>query len=816
MLSDFGCSVRSLSRSPFFTLSAVLTLTLGIGANAAVFSVVEAVLLHPLPYAEPDRLVRIWETNPTQGIERADVSPGSFVEWRARTRTLEGVALYMARDWVATVKGEVEAVRGARVSSSLFQTLGVAPILGRTFRPEGEEREVVIGYSIWQRRFGGRADVVGQTWLAEGYLPSTIVGVMPQGFAFPAGVEVWGSDVRIRAVGPRDFATRYYEAIGRVRRGLSLEAARADLSAVQKQIAAEHPESTAGFGVQIERLDRTLVEGVRTPLLIVLAVVGCVLLIACANVASLLLARATSRRHEVAVRLALGARWTRVLRQSFSDGLLLAAAGTALGGLLAFAMVRLLMAAAPADLPRVDGVTFGFPVMVFAVIVALVSAFLTALPPVLQARRLDIHETLKTGGRGQAPASARRMRGWLIGGEVALTLALLVGCMLLLRSFVALRGVDLGFERRHVLTAEMRLTTGRFFVTNRRPWFQLAQHYDSVISTLATLPGVGAVGGVTGLPLTGNGDEDTFWLGDTRLPDSQARAVDIRVVTPGYLDAMKTPVIRGRGFMSTDRLTEEQLTKPSAEGSQRPTGVVMVNDAFARRYFQERDPLGASLVVSAHTFVRASTIVGVVRDVREHGIGTPPTPLIYVPFGEMPGFRLSVAVSTTAELAGVASLLKDRLHELDPQMMVSQIRPLDDVVSGALSRAQFTLLLVASFALIALGLSGVGIYSIVAFLVANRTREIGVRIALGARSKDVVRLVLRDGLLPVAVGAAAGCAVAAVSVGTLRSLLFGVLPFDPASFALAGFVVALVALAAALIPARHAIRVDPMVALREE
>ena len=566
----------------------------------------------------------------------------------------------MSRDWVATVNGEAEAVPGAYVSSSLFPMLGVAPILGRTFRPEaeqlppfGDEREVVISHSIWQRRFGGRANVIGQIWLAEGYSPSTIIGVMPQGFAFPAGVEAWAQDIRIRPVGPRERATRYYEAIGQVRRGVSMDAARADISAVQKQIAAEHPESTIGFGVQIGRLDDTLVEGVRTRLLLMLAVVGCVLLIACANVASLLLARATSRRHEIAVRLALGARWTRVLRQSLSDSLFLTTAGTALGGLLAFALVRLLMAAAPSGLPRVDGVTLGFPVMVFTVMVAVVSAFLTALPPVLQAGRLDVYDTLKTGGRGHAPPTARWMRGWLIGGEVALTLALLVGCTLLLRSFVALRGVDLGFETSHVLTAELRLTTGRFPGTNRRPWFQLAQHYDSVLSTLAALPGVGAVGGVTGLPLTEHGDEDAFWLGDTRLPDQQARTVDIRVITPGYLDAMKTPMTRGRGFTSADRLTEDQLAKPPSENAERPLGVVMVNEAFARRYFQERDPLGASVVVSAHMFVRASTIVGVVRDVREHGVETPATPVIYVPFGEMPGFRLAVALSTSAEMAAV-------------------------------------------------------------------------------------------------------------------------------------------------------------------
>jgi predicted permease len=825
MLSELRHAVRTLRRSPLFALGAVLTLALGIGANAAVFSVVDAVLLRPLRYAEPDRLVRIWETNPALGIERGDVSPGSFVDWRTRTRTLDRISVFMAREWLLSIEGAVEAVQGAEVSPSLFPMLGVAPVAGRTFRPEaeqappfGDEGEIVISHALWQRRYGGRMDALGRTIWLEGRLPLTIVGVMPAGFAFPARAEAWRSETFLRPVGPGQRMTRYYEAIGQLRHGSTIDDARSDLGAIAKGLETEHPRSNAGYGVRIERLDETIVGGVRTGLALLLAVVACVLLIACANVASLVLARATARRHEVAVRLALGASWARVLRQSLTESAVLAALGAAVGCLVGRASVQVLVALAPGDIPRLDEITFGGPVLLCSAGVGLVSAIVTGLPPVFQARRLDVHDTLKTGGRGGAPAATRSARTWLIAGEVALTLVLLIGSMLLLRSFIALRGVDVGFDSRQVLTAELRLATNRFPDTGR-PWFLLARHYDDALSDLAAIPGVAAVGGITGLPLAGNASSATFWIGTGAGPRPDATQqfkADISVVTPQYFDVLRIPLRRGRTFTAADRLSEQTLTQPPAESLARPHGVVVINDAAARRFWPGADPIGASIVLFDHPQVAASTIVGVVGDVRASGVAMPGDPAVYVPFGELPGFRLAIAVRTEGSPQAVTGRVRDRLRQIDPQMLVSRIRPMDDVVGGAVSRPRFTLVLVGSFALLALSLAAVGIYSVVAFLVAGRTREIGVRMALGAERADVVRLVLTDGLVPVALGSIAGFGLALLGVRALGTLLFGVLPLDPISFLGAASALGAVALAAALIPARRAAGVDPLIALRQE
>lgn len=823
MLTDVRHALRTLRLSPLFAMSAVLTLALGIGASTGVFAVVDAVLLRPLPYAEPDRLVRIWETNPAQGIERSEVSPGSFVDWRTRTGTLDRISVFMAREWLISIDGVAEAVQGAEVSPSLFPMLGVAPVAGRTFRPEaeqaapfGDEGEIVISHALWRRRFGGRIDALGQTISLEGRRPVTIIGVMPAGFAFPSRTEAWRSETFLRPVGPGQRMTRYYEAIGQLRPGSTIDDARADLGGIAAGLETEHPRSNAGYGVRIEHLDETIVGGVRTGLSVLLAGVACVVLIACANAAGLLLARAAARRHEMAVRLALGASWARVLRHHLTESAVLTALGAALGYLLGRATVRVLVALAPGDIPRLDEITFGGPVLLLSAGVGLASAILTGLPPVLQARRLDVHDTLKTGGRGGAPASTRFARRWLIGAEVALTLVLLVGSMLLLRSFIALRNVDVGFDGRQVLTAELRLTTNRFPDT-RRPWFLLSRHFDDVLSDLAAIRGVTAVGGITGLPLAGDRSSGTFWIGTSAGPRPDATQqfkADISVVTPQYFEVLRIPVRRGRTFTAADRLSEQTLTQPPAEGAARPQGVVVINDAMARRFWPSVDPIGTSIVLFDHPQVAASTIVGVVGDVRADGVATPAEPAVYVPFGELPGFRLAVALRTDASLAALTGLVRDRLRQVDPQMSVSRIRPMDDVVGSAVSRPRFTVLLVGSFGLIALGLAAVGIYGVVAFLVAGRTREIGVRMALGAQRADVVRLVLTDGLVPVAFGAIAGFGLALAGVRALGTLLFGVPPFDPVSFIAAASALGAVALAAALIPARRAAGVNPLAALR--
>jgi putative ABC transport system permease protein len=468
MFSDLRYAIRTLRRSPGFTLSAVLTLALGIGANAAVFAVVHAVLLNPLPFRQPDRLVRLWETNPAQGIDRGDVSPGTYVAWRDRSQTLETVGIYLAspREWLLSFGGAPEAVKGTEVSPGVFDVLGIRPMLGRTFHPERpdapvrEAPEIVLGHGLWQRRFGGDSLVVGKTVLHEGRTAMTVIGVMPPGFDFPGGVEAWRQDRFDRPPGPAQRLFRYYGSVARLRDGTSISEAHAELAVLATALATEFPTSNAGYGVRIEALHDATSGQVRGALLMLLGVVGCVLLIACANVTNLLLARISLRRHETAVRIALGAGNGRLLRQRFAETAVLAAAGGATGIAFGYWGTRLLVALAPGDIPRVEEVAFGGRIGLFTIAVSVLAAVATSVLPVLQGRKLDVIGALKTSARSAAPAF--RSRRWVIAAQVALTLMLLVGSTLLLRSFVRLRDVDLGFDSASVLTADLRLPTARF------------------------------------------------------------------------------------------------------------------------------------------------------------------------------------------------------------------------------------------------------------------------------------------------------------------------------------------------------------------
>lgn len=823
MLRDLRDALRTLRRAPVFTCTAVLALALGIGANAAVFSVVHAVLLKPLPYPDPDRLVRLWETSPAQGIERSDVSPGTFVDWRTRSRTLETVGVYMAaRDWLLGFGGEPEVVRGSLATPSVFRVLGVRPVAGRLFRPEeeqsppfGDQGEVLIGHGFWQRRFGGQEDVLGKVITLEGRVPLTIVGVMPPDFDFPGNVEAWRSESFLRPIGPAQRATRYYESIARLHAGATIDTAQAELAGIAEQLASEHPSSNAGIGVHVDRLDRSITGNVRPALLMLLGVVGCVLLIGCANVATLAIARATGRRHETAVRLALGAGTRRIAQQGLAEAGVLAALGGAAGLLLGYWGTRLLVALAPGDIPRLDEIAFAGPVLLFTACASMLAALVTGLVPALQARRVDVQDALKANARtAAADGGARR---WLIGAQVALTLVPLIGATLLLRSFVQLRQVDVGFTSTGVLTGELRYPTNRFPGT-RRPWFLLGQHYDRLLSELRGLPGVESVAGITGMPLTGEGTTGTFWMDDGtgNRPDatSQYRA-GVSIVTPEYFATMGIPLVGGRGLASGDRLSEGALSNPQDRAAARPAGVLVVNQAFARRFFPGRGPVGVRIKLYDHWAVSASTIVGVVGDVRAEGVAQAAEPSIYVPWGEIPGFRLALAIRSNRDPASLIADVRTRVAAVDSALLVARLRPMGEVMRRAMSRPLFHLVLVGCFALLALALAVVGVYGVVAYLVTERTRELGIRMALGAQPADVVRLVLTEGLRPVLLGAAAGLGLAAVAARGMQTLLFGIASLDVVSFAAAGGTLVLASIIATLLPAARATKVDPIAALRD-
>jgi predicted permease len=815
--------LRSLRRSPGFTASAVATLALGIAANAAVFSVVDGVLLRPLPYEAPERLVRIWETNHAQGIERGAVGPGTYVGWRARVTTLEGVGLYLpSRSWLLTFDGEPEAVAGTEVTPGVFDLLRVRPILGRGFlpeRPDGPPQdapELVLSHALWQRRFGADPDIVGKTVMLEGRSTMTIVGVMPAGFDFPGGMEAWRQERFERRIGVTQSLFRYYGAIGRLRDGQTIDRARAELSGISAALAIEFPKSNAGYGAQVAPFADAETAGIRGALLMLLAMVGLVLLAACANVASLMLARGAARRRDIAVRVALGAGRRHLLRERLMETAVLATLGGTIGVIAGYWGMRLLVSLAPADIPRLAEVSFNGRVLACTAAVTILTAVVTTVLPALpRARR--VLEALQSS-RVATPSSIARSRGWLVGAQVAVTMVLLVGAALLLRSFVALRGVDLGFDSTSVTTVDLRLPAGRFPET-RRPWFRLGSHYDQAMAELATVPGVSSVAGITRLPLVSDATAGTFWIGDatTERPGADKQfTAGIDVVTPGYFETMGMTLVRGRTFSVSDRLDERALGDPAELSRDRPRGSVIVNQAFADRFWPDQDPLGGSIRMLDHWAVSSSTIVGVVANLRGTDVATIEAPAIYVPWGEMPGFRLSLVARTAVAGPSIAGPLRARLQAFDPQLLVSRVRPMGDVVSGAVSRPRFNLVLVASFAILALALAAVGIHGVVAYLVVQRTREVGVRLALGALPADVRSLMMRQGLAPVLVGIGAGALVAAGATRVLRTLLFGVGSADPASFAGAAFVLGLVASVAAYAAARRVTSIDPVVALRQE
>ena len=825
MLHDLRYALRGLRRSPLFAASAIAALALGIGANTAVFSVVYAVLLKPLPYPQPDRLVRLSESNVVQSEHPDTVSAGTFLDWRARTRTLSAMAAFtMGGQALWTIGDRVEPVKTSAVSPPLFAILGASPLRGRAFGPETERSgaEYVISYDFWQRAFGGAPDAVGRTVQVEGRFSGRIIGVMPKDFSFPAGTDAWTKLSLEGQVSPARRRALSYPTIARLSPRIDVDQVRAELEGLSRQLAVEHPDSNAGWTPVIVPLQGSDSSATRPALLALVAAVAAILLIACVNVANLLLARASDRRRELAVRLALGAGAPRLVWQCLSEALLIASAGTLAAVGVAQWISRGLVRVAPADIPRLADVRLNIEALAFAACAGLLCSLVVGLAPALHAVQAERDGALRLNVRGTAARGAL-LRRLLIAAEVGAVVLLLTGAALLMRTFVKLRGVDLGFQPQQVLTVQARWPTGRLFPATRtiRPWPRIQHAIDGLIAAVASVPGVEAVGLITDVPLTGDPFSGAVWRADApgasglkppQDPHDRWRA-DLSVVTPGYFPAMGIPILRGRSFSDTDRLTDDQLNASDVS-----PGVVEVNDAFARHYFPGEDPVGRTLVVhDDQTFGWLRTIVGVTGDVRGHAVAEPAVPTVYVPHAQHPDvFVPSLVVRTSRPFEAIAPAIRARINAYDPQLLVQRVEPMDAVVTGALSRPRFNLLLVGSFAIVALALAAVGISGVVGFMVARRTQEIGVRIALGARTPDVLRLVVGDAMAPVLLGTAAGLAMDLVATRWLRSMLFGVTPLDPVSLIGAPLALVVIALLACYLPARRALRIDPLVALREE
>ena len=827
MIADLRYALRTLRRAPVFTLSAVLALALGIGANTAVFSVIYAVLLRPLPYPEPERLVKLSEFNATEGRDDNRVSRGTFADWSARRRTVAAFAVYSSGgDSLWTLGDRMQVVRVAAASPSLTRVLSVQPIVGRWFEESGgtpSTPQFVISYGLWQHAFGGAADVVGRTVLVEGRSRREIVGVMPPGFAFPERADAW---TNLNVGGPMNPQQRrylYYHTIGRLAPGVTLDETRREFAQLSAQLEAEFPESNKGWAARVVPLAGADTGASKTALLALFAAVCGVLLIGCANVANLLLARTSARGREIAVRIALGAGTARLVRQPLTEAAVIGFGGTLAGLAIGQWLCAVLVSLAPPDVPRLGEVRLDGALLLFAACAGIASAAFIGLAPALQAARAARTSTLRPEMRA-ATTRGTLVRRLLIAGEVAVVVLLLTGALLFLRTFVSLRGVDLGFAPERVWSVSTRWPLGRMASTTpgTRPWPRIQRAVDGLIEAVAGTPGVEAVGLISDVPLTGNPYSGTVWRTDAPGASGQTPPADVRdrwtadlnIVTSGYFTALGVPVLRGRNFVDSDRWTDAQLNAKTPPAG----GAVIVNSAFAARYFGTEDPVGRSLVLyDDDTFGWLRTIVGVVADVRGRQVAESAAPALYIPHAQHPDvFLPSLIVRTSLPAAAVAPALRDRINAYDPHLLVQQIRPMDDVVSGALSRPRFNLLLVGSFAALGLALAAVGIYGVVSFLVAQRTREIGIRMALGAGPVDVRRLVIADGMAPVLAGTAAGLAAGLMATRAIRGLLFGVTPLDPVSLVAAPAILAVVAWLACYLPARRATRVDPLVALREE
>ena len=797
---DLRYGARMLAKAPAFTAVALLTLALGMGAATAIFSVVDTVLLKPLPFRDAERLLVIWEQNVSQNLDRTFVSPASFLAWQQQSRAVEGMAALqdMRINLTGGPNGHIdpEEIKCERVTADLFPLLGVAPTVGRTFRPEedrpGNTNFVLLSHSLWQRRFAGDPGIAGKTIRLRDQ-PYTVVGVLPPAFAvMESGVDVFVP----LGLNPGDAHT-----VLRViaRRHGSLERVRAELDRVGAQMERAQPALHAGWRPQVLELGEELVGGVRRALWVLMAAVGCLLLMACVNVANLLLARGATRGREIALRSALGAGRGRIVAQFLTESVLLALGGAALGWFLAAGAIYLLVHAGPASVPRLAQAALDLRLFGFALAVSLATGILFGIVPAMQGARTPLSVALNEGGRGgSAGRAGRRIRNALVSTEVALAVVVLIAAGLLMRSFIRLRGVDPGFRPAGVLTVRVPLAGGRNSATDRRIAF-----FRQVTHRIATLHGVRAVGAVNALPLTGLSVGATFAVVGRQATDQAHHPMALtRSITPAYFDAMGIPLLAGRDLADSD-------TAQSAP-------VVVVNQTLARRFWPGGGAVGGRLAIDLAASTRVAEIVGVVGDAKAEGMDGEEWPALYIPYPQGPSSAMTLTVRTAGPPLALASAVTGEVHRLDPDQPVADLRAMEEVVNLALAGARFNTVLLVSFAGVAFLLAAVGIYGVISYDVSQRTNEIGIRMALGAQPADVRRLIVGQGARLAVYGIVAGLVGAGLVTRFMRTMLFGVHPADAWTYTAISILLALVALGASFVPSRRAMALDPVTALRHE
>ncbi|MBV9303918.1 MAG: ABC transporter permease [Acidobacteriaceae bacterium] len=806
-LQDLRYGVRALRKSPGFAAVATLTLTLGIGATTAIFSVVHAVLLRSLPYRDPTRLVSVWEDESSIGFPRNTPAPGNYSDWTKQTQIFESVAAVDGRSYNLTgSSGEPQRLQGGGVSQNFFSILGARPLLGRTFLPQedhpGSDRVAIISYRLWKGRFGGDPKVIGRDiWLNnEKYM---VVGIMPPGFAFPAkDMDFWVP----LGLTPQQLASRdeHYlnEVVARLRPGVTLARANADLQALARRLAKQFPDTNAGIQrFFAEPLRDTFTRDVQRGLILLMSAVALILLIACANIANLLLSRAVGRQREIAVRSALGAAQSRIVRQLLNESALLAIGGGLLGLLIAEWCFAFLKNLVPADLSRTVSLSLDLPVLAFALLISLLSIFLFGLVPALQVSRVDLNDVLKEGARGSVGGQKRAFRNLLVAGEVALSLMLLVPSGLLLESFVKLRGLDPGFRADHVLYAMIQVPGTKYRDFGKRSAF-----FEELLQRIRALPGVKLAGFTSALPLTWRGGTNSFTPEGMPLDPRVTYDANNRVITPGYFETMQTPLIRGRFFDDRDG----ERTQP----------VAIINEVMAKKFWGNQDPIGRRFKrgdpQDQGPWVR---IVGVVHDVRQMGLDSPPRQEMYFPYWQSRDnwmWLSGLVVRTSGDPMRLAGAVRNAVWSIDRDQPVDNVMTLDDLLDQEVTDRRLQMLLLSALAALALILACVGIYGVLAYLVRQRTQEIGVRIALGANSSDIFQSVAGHGMKLAGMGIAAGLLASLALSRALQSFLYGVKAMDPSIYCGVIALFSTVALIACYIPAHRAAKVDAMVALRYE
>ena len=808
-LQDLRYALRVLLKNPGFTLVAVLTLALGIGANTAIFSVVNTVLLKPLPYPNPDSLVKVWTHFTGIGLPNDQnwFSAPEFRDLSQQNRSFSDASVVNPSTFNLGLSGNPQSVNGANVSPSLFTILGVSPRLGRTFTLEeaqqGRDRVVVLGFSLWQRAFASDPQIVGKDIIVDGR-SCNVIGVMPQGFDYPSPSELWVPQVFAAAdFAPDSRGNHGYEVLARIKPGVSLPQARRDMEAVSKSIIDQnraYPYERFGFALMLRPLLEETVGDVKTSLWILMGAVGFVLLLVCANVAGLLLVRSTARQKEIAVRVALGAGIRRITRQLLTESLLLSLLGGFLGLLLTPLLLRVIVTLSTTALPRVVSTGIDVGALLFTFAVAVGTGILFGLAPALEASRGVQYQILKEGGRsGTEGRASHRLRRFFVSAEAALAVLLLAGSGLLLRSFVKLLDVDPGFRAAGVLTAQIALPTAKYAKPEQARAF-----FDELISRVQQLPGVQAAGAVSILPLSGTGNSGTTTV-DSRAvaPQDASPEADWRVVTPGFFQAMGVSLISGRYFDARD--------------SDTAAPVAIIDETMARTYWPNEDPIGKRIKRGGmESTMPWMTIVGVVRHVRYRTLEARSRIQLYWPEAQRPTNFMGLAIRTAADPMSLAPAVQKTVLEIDPQQPVDRVLTMEQVMADSLARRRLTLTLLAAFAGGAILLAALGIYGVTAYMVTQRQQEIGLRMALGASRTDVLGLVVGQGMSLMLAGLGAGLVLSLGLTWVLGSLLFSVRPYDPMSLAAAAGALALVALIACSLPAWRATRVDPLVALRYE